>query len=116
VAGGAIGEAINPLGGGIPGAVIGGIIGGIIGDKLGDVIFAKPKPNFSPPRGYLPADKGAKEWGRRDGCGAEEGKRRFHRGVKQRDPMSGAADDFYVNPETGDVLDPAGDSVGNLND
>ena len=49
------------------------------------------------------------------GAGLREGRRRFHRGVKQGDNMSGAADSYGVNPETGDVIDPEGEGVGNLN-
>ncbi len=68
------------------------------------------------PPGYWPGPSGAAEWGRRNGLGAKEGKRRFHRGVKQKCPESGATDDYLVNPETGDVIDPEGDIVGNLED
>lgn len=68
------------------------------------------------PPGFWPGDKGAEEWGRRDGCGAKEGRRRFHQGVKQSDNMSGARDKYGINPSTGDVVDPEGEIVGNLND
>ena len=68
------------------------------------------------PRGFLPGDTGAAQWGVRNGVGAKEGKHRFHKGIKQGDKMSGATDDYWTNPETGDVIDPSGDYVGNLED
>jgi len=68
------------------------------------------------PPGFWPGDKGAAEWGRRHGVGAEEGKRRFHKGIKQGDKVSGATDDYSTNPDTGEVIDPAGDYAGNLED
>lgn len=68
------------------------------------------------PPGVWPADKGAAEWGKRNGVGAREGKGRFH-GVKQgRGSRGRATDNFGVDPDTGDVYDPAGDVVGNLGD
>ena len=60
-----------------------------------------------------PLDRGGEEWGRRNGVGAAEGRRRAH-GIKGRDSMSGARDDYRVDPETGDVTDPEGEYVGNL--
>jgi RHS repeat-associated protein len=66
--------------------------------------------------GYWPGDKGAAEWGRRNGVGGKEGKRRFHKGIKQGDHVSGASDDYSTNPDTGDVVDPEGEYVGNLED
>lgn len=67
------------------------------------------------PPGYWPADTGASEWGRRQGVGAREGKGRFH-GIKQSCPGSKPTDVFGVNPDTGDVVDPEGEVVGNLED
>jgi hypothetical protein len=67
------------------------------------------------PPGYWPADTGAAEWGRRTGVGAREGKGRFH-GIKQGCPGSKATDVFGVDPKTGDVVDPTGEVVGNLDD
>jgi RHS repeat-associated protein len=70
-----------------------------------------------PPPGYWPGDKGAKEWGRRNAdVGPTEAGRRFHRGIKGRDNQSHASDDYWTNPDTGDVIDPAGDYSGNLAD
>jgi hypothetical protein len=44
--------------------------------------------------------------------GAREGKGRFH-GIKQGCKGRGA-EDFGVNPETGEVYDPEGNVVGDL--
>jgi hypothetical protein len=76
---------------------------------LSDLIFSRPP-------GFWPGDSGAEEWGRRNGVGAAEGRRRFHQGVKQADNMSRPRDDYSVNPETGDVADPEGEIVGNLDE
>ena len=67
------------------------------------------------PPGFWPADKGADKWRQRNGIGKKEGRRRFH-DIKKDDNMSGAADDYSVDPDTGEVLDPTGEDVGNLND
>ena len=67
------------------------------------------------PPGYWPGDQGAKEWGRRYGVGADEGRRRFH-DLKGKTPGSKPNDNYGVNPNTGDVIDPNGESVGNLED
>jgi hypothetical protein len=72
-------------------------------------------PSSSLPRGYWPADRGSEEWGRRNGVGKDEGRRRFH-DIKQDDECSEATDDYGVNPDTGDVVDPEGESVGNLDE
>ena len=50
---------------------------------------------------------------RKNGVGAKEGRRRAHK-IKQNDNMSGAIDNYTVDPNTGDVYDPEGDYVGNL--
>jgi RHS repeat-associated protein len=75
-----------------------------------------PKPTLSDafPPGVWQGDKGAAEWGRRNGVGQREGKGRFH-GIKQ-DCGGRGADNFGVNPDTGDVYDPEGHVVGNLDD
>jgi len=62
-----------------------------------------------------PLDAGGEEWGRRNGVGAAEGRRRAHK-IKQLDKMSGAKDNYTVDPDTGNVYDPEGEYVGNLND
>ncbi|MFA5204961.1 MAG: RHS repeat-associated core domain-containing protein [Lentisphaeria bacterium] len=67
------------------------------------------------PPGYLPGDIGSDEWGRRHGVGAKEGRCRFHN-VAKRGVGGRSTDDFGVNPVSGDVCDPNGDPVGNLND
>jgi RHS repeat-associated protein len=52
--------------------------------------------------------------GRRNGVGVRDARNRFHRGVKQHCPGSNPTDAFGVNPDTGDVVDPAGEYVDNL--
>jgi RHS repeat-associated protein len=76
---------------------------------------SKPISANGLPPGYWPGNKGGEEWGRRNGVGAKEGRRRFH-GLKQNDPMSGATDKFGVNPDTGEVISPEGEQVGDLNE
>jgi hypothetical protein len=56
------------------------------------------------------------EWGKRHGIGAKAGKDRFHRGVKENCAGARGDDDFGVNPDTGEVVDPNGEPAGNLND
>jgi hypothetical protein len=109
LSGAEIGSAFGPVGTAV-GAVAGAIGGYFIAEKLNNLVFN----NFPP--GYWPGDKGAEEWGRRDGCGPKEGKRRFHKGVKQGDPMSGPRDKYGVDPSNGNVVDPEGEVIGNLND
>jgi RHS repeat-associated protein len=67
------------------------------------------------PPGFWAGDKGAEEWGRRNGCGKDEGRRRFH-DIKQSDNRSQATDKYGVNPSTGDVIDPEGEVIGNLDE
>ncbi|MEN4904663.1 RHS repeat-associated core domain-containing protein [Luteimonas sp. TWI1437] len=68
--------------------------------------------------GYWAGDRGAEEWGRRNGKSAAEGRRRFH-DIKQKDKGQGGGkgkDNYGTNPETGDVVNPQGEVVGNLNE
>lgn len=61
---------------------------------------------------------GGEEWGRRNDVGSNEGRRRFH-GIKQADKGQGGGkglDDYGTNPDTGDVVNPQGEVVGNLGD
>jgi hypothetical protein len=67
------------------------------------------------PPGFWPGDKGAEEWGRRHDVDPDEARGDFH-DIKGDDPMSGATDKYGVNPNTGDVVDPKGDPIGNLGD
>ncbi len=67
------------------------------------------------PRGFWPGDKGAEEWGRRNGIGKDAGRKKFH-GIKGKDTGSRGDDAYGVNPENGDVVDPNGEIVGNLDD
>jgi hypothetical protein len=64
---------------------------------------------------HWPGDRGAEEWGRRNGIARDEARRKFHE-IKQDDPCSSATDDYRVDPETGNVFDPEGEIIGNLND
>jgi RHS repeat-associated protein len=64
--------------------------------------------------GFWPGDAGSEEWGRRNGLGADEGRRRFHK-LKQ-DCHGRPRDPWTVNPDTGDVKDHEGETQGNLND
>ena len=107
---GVLGSETGPLDIGI--GTIGGAIGAVIGEWAtgGNIVMA----TFPP--GYWAGDKGAEEWGRRQGCGAEEGKRLFHKGIKQGDNMADSTDAYGVNPETGDVIYTEGNSVGKLGD
>jgi RHS repeat-associated protein len=96
------------------GSAIGGGIGYVLGSAL-DWATGNIQQSTGLPPGYWPADTGAAEWGRRTGVGAREGKGRFH-GIKQSCPGSKATDVFGVDPKTGDVIDPTGEVVGNLDD
>ncbi|MGX5732493.1 RHS repeat domain-containing protein [Pseudoxanthomonas beigongshangi] len=68
------------------------------------------------PPGFWPGDAGAAEWGKRNGYTPKEGKDKFHRGVKEHTLGTRGDHDFGVNPDTGEVVDQNGESVGNLND
>ncbi len=67
------------------------------------------------PPGFWSADKGADEWGRRNGIGKKAGRRKFH-DIKKGDGISKPDDSYGVNPDTGDVIGPDGENVGNLDD
>ena len=126
----------NPVAGALIGLGLGGPVGAVIGAGIGTAVVliggaavydyvhnhwdTPPPPsdihlNSNFPPGYWPADRGAPEWGRRCGLGARQGKNRFH-GIKQKCPGSRGTDEYGVNPDTGDVIDPSGESVGDLND
>jgi RHS repeat-associated protein len=101
-----------------PGAAAAAALGAGIGAAIGDWLTGPDDPYsvFNRPPGFWPGDSGAAEWGRRNGCGPREGRRRFHKGVKQQDRLSRPGDDYSVNPETGEVADPSGEHIGNLGD
>jgi len=80
----------------------------LLNPPLSDPMFSKALPP-----GYWPGDKGAEEWGRRHGIGADAGRRRFHK-AKQGCPGSKPTDVFGVNPDTGAVVDPEGEVIDNL--
>jgi hypothetical protein len=71
--------------------------------------------NSSFPPGFWPGDRGAGEWGKRNGFGQREAKEKFH-DLNKKTKGSRASDDYGVNPDTGDVIDQNGEDVGNLND
>jgi RHS repeat-associated protein len=103
----------------VAGAAWGGWkIGTAIYDRWGDDIqswIPDPKIAEGLPPGAWPGDRGAEEWGRRNGCGAKEGKRRFHK-TKQGDPTSRPTDKYGVDPSNGNVYDPEGEVIGNLDE
>jgi hypothetical protein len=115
IAGAGIGTAILPGPGTVVGAAIGLGVGVWVGDKA-IKFFSEPMLATFPP-GYLPGDKGAEEWGRRNDIGAKEGRDLFH-DIKQgnrKKPGSRAGDNCGVNPDTGDIIDAQGENIGNLN-
>jgi hypothetical protein len=69
---------------------------------------------LKPMNAQLPLDVGGEAWGRKNGVGAAEGRRRAHR-IKNSDPMHRPTGKYTVDPETGDVRDPEGEVIGNLN-
>jgi RHS repeat-associated protein len=101
---------------GLAGVIVLGTPSSTADDDMRPIPPPLPYLKADTPPGFWPGPSGAAEWGRRNNLGAKEGKRRFHRGVKQNCPESNATDDYLVNPETGDVIDPEGDIVGNLED
>ncbi|WP_183765826.1 MULTISPECIES: RHS repeat-associated core domain-containing protein, partial [unclassified Rhizobium] len=81
-------------------------------DPLGDLLGSDSA--MAPPRGYWPLDTGAAEWGRRNGVPTREAKDKAHR-AKQKDKGK-ARDDYGVDPGTGDIANPEGEVIGNLDD
>lgn len=69
----------------------------------------------SRPPGYWDGPKGAGAWGRRNNKAPRETRRKFH-DIKQNDPGSRGDDDYFTNPDTGDVIGPDGESASNLGD
>ena len=102
-----VGAGITVADIGIGAAISGGLI---VLDKL----VNSPAQSTAFPPGVWPGDKGSAEWGRRSGVGSREGKGRFH-GVTQNCGGRGT-DNYGVDPSTGDVYNPSGEVVGNLND
>ena len=89
------GEAINPY------------IQPGIARAIDSVMLSSRRP------GYWDGPAGAVEWGRRNGVDPREAKNRFHRGVKQGSGLRGD-DECSVNPDTGDIADPNGESIGDM--
>jgi RHS repeat-associated protein len=67
-----------------------------------------------PALAQLPLDVGGEQWGKKNGVGAAEGRRRAH-AIKKKDNMARPTDKYRVDPDTGDVFDPEGEVIGNLN-
>jgi len=86
---------------------------GILYNKKGTK--GKPAADRKPRRdpAIWDAILGAGEWGKRKLNDSDEGKRRFHK-IKQKYPGAKATDVYGVNPDTGDVYDPNGEWIGNL--
>jgi RHS repeat-associated protein len=93
------------------------LLGGAI---LGGAIYYEmsrpqvPNADALEARGLWPADTGAEEWGRRNDVDPDAARRKFHN-IKQQAGGRGR-DKFNVNPDTGDIYDPQGEIVGNLNE
>jgi RHS repeat-associated protein len=98
-------------------AILGGavIIGGAIIYRQLQPDVDKPTPIKALPPGFLPGDVGAEEWGRRNGVDPDAARRRFHQ-KKQQDPMSRPRDVYGVNPSTGEICDPHGESIDSMQD
>jgi RHS repeat-associated protein len=93
-------------------AILGGaaIVGGAILYQQLQPAAEKPRPMNALPPGFLPGNVGAEEWGRRHGVDPDEARRQFHR-KKQQDPMSRPTDVYGVNPDTGQICDPEGETI-----
>lgn len=66
--------------------------------------------------GFWDGARGSEEWGRRNNVDKDEARRRFH-GIKHDEKGQGggrATEKYLVNPQTGEVMNPAGEIVGNL--
>jgi hypothetical protein len=63
----------------------------------------------------MPLDKGGRKWAQNNGYPSGAGQRAAH-DAKNSDPMAQPADDYKIDPDTGEVYDPHGDPVGNAGD
>lgn len=88
----------------------------ITGTTIGAGIYDLTHVESRMPPGYWDGPSGAVEWGKRNGVDPREAKNRFHRGVKGKTTAVGGSSACGVNPDTGDVIDPSGESIGNLGD
>lgn len=101
------------IGGGITAADIG------IGVAIGGGLIALDRMfNSSFPPGFWPGDRGAEEWGRRNGVDPTEARKRFHgiKGGNRNRPGSKAKDACGVNPDTGEIIDGNDEHIGDLID
>ncbi|WP_165973492.1 RHS repeat-associated core domain-containing protein [Luteibacter rhizovicinus] len=77
-------------------------------------VSCMPTLVFNLPPGFWPADKGAEEWGRRNGVDPAKARKKFH-DIKQSDTTNkGGKREWGGNPETGEVRDPGGEIHGEL--
>ena len=111
---GAAGAASGAIEGALIGALYGSIRGALDLDEDSSTSYTKTGRPTTPPPGYWQdGAAGAEEWARRNRLSAREGRNRFHRAIKGRCGGRGT-DKFRTNPDTGDVIDPEGNIVGNL--
>ena len=70
------------------------------------------------PPGFMPGDKGAAEWGRRNEVDPAEARRKFHeiKGAQRGKPGSKAKDNCAVNPDTGVIIDGLGEHIGDMDE
>lgn len=91
-------------------AVAGGKLAGDLGTAIGNYLQAKGNPPS-----HWDMDKGAEEWGRRNNVNPKEASEAAHR-LKNKDPFGKGKDNWGCDPETGNISDPEGEIMGNLND
>lgn len=95
-----------------------GNLGTWIGNLITPLNPPPPNNNNTPPVAagvILPLDKGAREWARRNGFNPKAAQRAAHQ-IKQSDQMQRPLDKYGTDPESGDVVDPEKQPLGNLND
>jgi hypothetical protein len=113
-----VSAAAGAAGGAYDGFWIGALYGSIRGaldlDEDSGTSYTKTgRPTTVPPGYWQDGAAGAEEWARRNRLSAREGRNRFHRAIKGGCGGRGK-DKFRTNPDTGDVIDPEGNIVGNL--
>jgi len=91
------------------------VAAGILYNKKGTKGVKKENKKPRPDPAIKDAVSGAEEWGEKNLNDKDRGRRRFHQ-IKQDYTGSRPTDVFGVNPETGDVYDPDGEIIGNLED
>ena len=97
---------------------------GNLGTWIGNLItpLNPPPPNSNislPPvaaAALWPLDSGAEQWAREHGFDPDEVRRYAHKVAKGGDSMQKAKYDYRIKSDTGEVLDPEGNPVGDLKD